>query len=86
MLVKDILGAAMVYQTLGQNNVEVFTNNKKYKNDLQTVFVDEGHLGQCHGVNRCMGSGHTNNGKYGSVSGESAPGDATYLSDDQNCH
>ena len=30
MLVKDILGTAMVYQTLGQNNVEVFTN-KKYK-------------------------------------------------------
>ena len=75
MLVKDILGTAMVYQTLGQNNV-----------DSQTVYVDEGHLEQCHGVNRCMGSGHTNNGKYGTVSGESAPGDATYLSDDQNCH
>ena len=85
MLVKDILGTAMVYQTLGRNNVEVFTN-KKYKNDLQTVYVDERHLGQCHGVNRRMGSGHTNIGKYGTVSGVSAPGDATYLSDDQNCH
>ena len=85
MLVKDILGTARVYQTLGQNNVEVFTN-KKYKNDLQTVYVDERHLGQCHGVNRRMGSGHTNIGKYGTVSGVSAPGDATYLSDDQNCH
>ena len=85
MLVKDILGTAMVYQTLGQNNVEVFTN-KKYKNDLQTVYVDERHLGQCHGVNRRMGSGHTNIGKYGTVRGVSAPGDATYLSDDQNCH
>ena len=85
MLVKDILGTAMVYQTLGRNNVEVSTN-KKYKNDLQTVYVDERHLGQCHGVNRRMGSGHTNIGKYGTVSGVSAPGDATYLSDDQNCH
>ena len=85
MLVKDILGTAMVYQALGQNNVEVFTN-KKYKNDLQTVYVDEGHLGQCHGVNRRTGSGHTNIGKYGTVSGVSAPGDATYLSYDQNCH
>ena len=72
----------MLYQTLGHNNVEVLTN----KNDLQAVYVDEGHPGQCHGVNRCIGSGHTNIGIYGTVSGESAPGDATYLSDDQNCH
>ena len=38
MLVENILGTAMVYEMLGQSNVEVFTNIIGIINDLQAVY------------------------------------------------